>query len=242
MSYSDIYKKRLDRYGLNYQSRIQTEREKMFDLFLLKSLYRVDFSYNNTTHPGSFEKYKQDNTETLHYLLTRIDLNIPGGTILQLPDKDGVLKPWMVYYLERIEASGYNRYIMLRMTHNLSFIGRDGTNYTSYAYLRGKGKSDLTDTEELSIARYLEDENNYSIIMPVNTNLKRDDYIQVGTAPLTQQFRVIGYDLQSTEGVEYVTLDPTFEYDLTPPPTKQQGDNDEEFFWFNGGVEQGASN
>lgn len=238
MSYMDIYKKRLDRYGLNYQSRIQTERERLFDLYLLKSTYRIDFTYEDNVHPGSFEKYKQDTSETLHYLLTRIDLNIPGGTVLQIPDKDGVLKPWMVYYVEHIEASGYNRYIMLRMSHNLSFVARDGQNYTSYAYLHGKGETSMYDTKELNIARYLEDENTYYVVMPANQNLKRDDYVQVGTAPMAQQFRVTGYDLQSTEGVEYVTLDPTYEYDLTPPPTKQEGDNDEEFFWFTGGVEE----
>lgn len=238
MAYIDIYKKRLNRYGLNYQQRVQTERERLFELLLLKSLYRVDFEYNNEIHPGSFERYKQDTSETLHYLLTRVDLNIPGGTVLQIPDKDGVLKPWMVYYVEHIEASGYNRYIMLRMSHELNFVGRDGINYSTYAYFHGKGETSMFDTEELNITRYLEDENTYYMVMPANQNLKRDDYVQVGTAPMNQQFRVTGYDLQSTEGVEYITLDPTYEYDLTPPPVKKEEDEEEEFFWFNGGVEE----
>lgn len=77
MDYYDIYKLRLNRYGLNYQERVQTEREKMFDLYLLKSTYRIDFQYNNNIYPGSFERYKQDETETLHYLLTYVNLDIP---------------------------------------------------------------------------------------------------------------------------------------------------------------------
>ena len=68
-------------------------------------MYRIEFEWENEIEVGSFEKYKQDDTKTLHYLLTRIDLNIPNGSILYLADKDDVPQPWMVYYLERIKAS-----------------------------------------------------------------------------------------------------------------------------------------
>ena len=60
MSYFDIYKLRVNRYGIDYQSRVQGEREKLFKEYLLKSLYRVDFEYEDNIYPGSFEKYKQD--------------------------------------------------------------------------------------------------------------------------------------------------------------------------------------
>ena len=64
-------------------------------------MYRVLFDFNDDTHLGSFEKYKQDNTETLAYLLTFIDLEIPTGTVLQIPDKDDILKLQKIYnYLE----------------------------------------------------------------------------------------------------------------------------------------------
>ena len=126
MSYFNIYKKRVNRYGEDYQSRIQGQREKMFDLYLQKSIYLVEFDFEGNQIEGSFERYKQDETETLHYLLTRTEVNIPAGTILMIPNKDGVEKPWMVYYIEHIKASGYNRYIMLRMTHFLTWHARDG--------------------------------------------------------------------------------------------------------------------
>ena len=60
MEYYDIYKKRLNRYGLDYQSRIQNKRENEFQLYLAKSVYKVEFTYNSATIIGSFEKYKQD--------------------------------------------------------------------------------------------------------------------------------------------------------------------------------------
>ena len=242
MSYTDIYKLRLNRYGLDYQSRVQGEREKLFNLYLLKSTYRVDFDYNEEVHPGSFEKYKQDETKTLHYLLTHIDLNIPEGTILQLPDKDGNLDPWMVYYLEDIKASGYNRYIMLRMTHFLTWTARDGSTQTSWAYMYGQENNMLKD-ELKSRSRmdtiYNENLKSSFFIMPRNQYIKKDNYLVIGEEPFQESYRVTGYDLQSSEGVEYVTVDPVYEYDLTPTPEPAQGDDPAEFFWFNGGGANG---
>ena len=41
--YEDVYLKRLNRYGYNYQSRVQAQREQEFEGKLLKSVYRVEF-------------------------------------------------------------------------------------------------------------------------------------------------------------------------------------------------------
>jgi hypothetical protein len=40
-------------------------------------------------HAGSLERNKQTDSKTIQYLLTKIDLNIPSGTVLDIPDKDG---------------------------------------------------------------------------------------------------------------------------------------------------------
>ena len=133
--FEDIYKKRVNRYGLDYQSRIQREREELFDLYLLKTIYRVDFLFEDEEVACSLEKYKQDETQTLQYLLTKTNINIPNGTILMIPDKDKIKKPWLVYYLEDIKASGYNRYIVLKMTHYLTWTARDGSQQESWAYM-----------------------------------------------------------------------------------------------------------
>ena len=240
MSYYDIYMKRLNRFGEDYQSTIQTEREKLFDLYLAKSIYRTEFEYEDQTQVGSFEKYKQDETETLHYLLTNINLIIPGGTILTLPDQWGELKQWMVYYREQIKASGYNRYIMLRMTHFVTWTARDGSTRTSWAYMYGQENNMLKDElKSRSRMDTVYDENLKAsfFILPINPYIRKDDYFIIGEKPLQEYYRVTGYDRQSTEGVEYVTIDPVYEYDLTPPPEKEQGDNDSDFFWFKGGDE-----
>jgi hypothetical protein len=87
MGYYDIYNLRLNRYGNDYLSRMQNKREKEFDQYLGKTVYKVIFPYNGEDQVGSFEKYKPDDTRTLQYLLTNVHLNIPNGTILEIPDK-----------------------------------------------------------------------------------------------------------------------------------------------------------
>ena len=39
MNYYDIYNKRLNRYGNDYQSRLQGKREHQFELYLSRSVY-----------------------------------------------------------------------------------------------------------------------------------------------------------------------------------------------------------
>lgn len=236
--FEDIYKKRVNRYGLDYQSRIQREREELFDLYLLKTIYRVDFLFEDEKVAGSLEKYKQDETQTLQYLLTKTNINIPNGTILMIPDKDKIKKPWLVYYLEDIKASGYNRYIVLKMTHYLTWTARDGSQQESWAYMYGQEDNMLKDeirSRSRMDAIYAENLKMSFFVMPTTPKIKKDDYLEIGTGELKEQYRVTGYDIQSTPGVEYVTVDPTYEYDLTPAPQQQPGDSEDDFFWLNGG-------
>ena len=253
--YDDIYKLRLNRYGLNYQSRMLKKREKEFQLYLSRSVYKIEFTYNNIIYTGSFEQYRQNETKNLHYLLTDRSVLIDPGTIievghlydtnnLQLTDDiarqlaDNTLCFWMVYYLDVEEASGYNRYVMLKMTHYLSWIGRDKETYHTLAYMYGQEDNMLKD-ELKSRSRmdtlYTENLKNSFFICPLNEHIQKDDYFIVGLNPIQEYYRVTGYDRQSSKGVQYVTVDPIYEYDLTPPPEKQEGDDDKDFFWLSNG-------
>ena len=237
-SYYDIYLKRLNRYGNDYQTRTQNKRERDFENYLLKSVYRIEFEYDTKINPATFERYKQDETETLHYLLTRVDVNIPNGTILMLPNKDYELKPWMIYYLEAIKASGYNRYIVLKMTHFLKWKDREGNSRSSWAYMYGQEDNMLKDelqSRSRSDARYTENLKGSFFVLPTNEYLRKDDYLEVGEGALKEGYRVTGYDINSTSGVEYVTVDPIYLYDNSPAPEKQEGDNEKDYFWLEGG-------
>lgn len=235
--YDDIYLKRLNRYGLDYQSRVQNQRERNFEGKLLKSIYRVDFEYNGEMHPATLERYKQDETQLLQYLLTRVNLNLPNGTILMIPDKDEIETPWMVYWLESIKASGYNRYIVLKMTHYLTWRDRDKNVQNSWAYMFGQQSAALRDTLQSSNVGvvYGENQKENSLILPQNIYLNRDDYIEIGEGKLKEAYVVTGYDIQSTPGVEYVTLDPVYLRDATPAPQQTPYDSTEDFYWLNGG-------
>ena len=241
IEYKKIYDLRLNRYGLNYQSRIQTQREKQFEALLNKSVYRVDFEYEGL-QPGLLERYKQDETETRAYLLTRVKLNIPVGTILQISNKDAVEVPWMVYWLENIKASGYNRYVMLKMTHTVTWKHNENKSseetFSTLAYFYGQEDNMLKD-EIRSRSRmdtvYGENLKLSFMVIPTNANLQKDDYFEVGEGELLEAYRVTGYDRQSTPGVEYVSMDPLYKYDHSKSPTRPQGDTSDDYYWLEGG-------
>ena len=43
--YNDVYLKRLNRYGIDFQSRMQRQREENFKLQLQRSVYYITFDY-----------------------------------------------------------------------------------------------------------------------------------------------------------------------------------------------------
>ena len=236
--FEDVYLKRLNRYGYDYQSRVQNQRERNFENLLLRSVYRVDFEYEGKMHPATLERYKQDETELLQYLLTRVSLNIPSGTILMIPDKDNNEQPWLVYWLESIKASGYNKYIVLRMTHYITWRDRAGLDRSSWCYMYGQQDNMLKD-ELKSRSRmdtiYTENLKSSFFIMPTNEFIRKEDYLEIGEGALKEAYRVTGYDINSTPGVEYVTVDPVYLHDNSSAPVQKESDDPADFFWLNGG-------
>ena len=238
--FEDVYLKRLNRYGYDYQSRIQAQREKVFEGLLLKSIYRVDFVYEDEMHPGLLERYKQDETETMQYLLTRVSLNMPNGTLLMIPDKDMKEQPWLVYWLESIKSSGYNRYIVLKMTHFITWRDRSNIERSTWCYLYGQEDNMLKDeirSRSRSDTIYAENLKSSFFVCPTNEFIRKDDYMEIGIDALKEGYRVTGYDIISTPGVEYVTVDPVYLRDNSEPPVQKEEDDPAEFFWLNGGAE-----
>ena len=238
--YNDVYLKRLNRYGLDYQSRVQGQREREFENYLLKTIYRVDFLYEDEMHAGSLERRSQDETQTLQYLLTKVDLKIPNGTILMLEDKDHEEQPWMVYWLEDIKASGYNRYIVLKMTHFITWVDRNKEQRSSWAYMYGQEDNMLKDeirSRSRSDALYAENLKMSFFVMPTTEFIRKDDYIEIGEGMLKEAYQVTGYDIQSTPGVEYVTVDPIYLFDHSPAPERTPEDKADDYYWLEKGGE-----
>ena len=239
--FEDVYLKRLNRYGYDYQSRVQAQREKVFEDLLLKSVYRVDFVYADEMHPGLLERYKQDETETLQYLLTRVGLDMPSGTVLMIPDKNNREQPWMVYWLESIKASGYNRYIVLKMTYFITWLDRSNVQRSSWCYMYGQQDNMLKD-EIRSRSRvdtiYAENLKSSFFVLPTTEYIRKDDYLEIGEGALKEAYRVTGYDVNSTPGVEYVTVDPVYLRDNSELPAQKEDDDPADWYWLSlGGVE-----
>lgn len=234
--YERVYQRRLNRYGLDYQSRIQNQRERDFENYLYKTIYRVDFAFEENMHPGSLERYKQDYSETQAYLLTRVDLQIPNGTILMIRSKDRTETPWMVWWLEQIEASGYNRYVVLKMTHFLNWkVGEEI--HSQWAYFSGPGTSTISDTVKSATGKpvYTENNNLHMFITTQHESIGRDLYFEVTQGNISQGYVVSEFDINSTPGVNYVTVDPVPLRDKSSAPEKGPEDSAEDFYWLDNG-------
>ncbi len=236
--YETAYKKRLNRYGLDYQSRIQGQRERDFDNYLYKTIYRVDFDFDGVNHPGSLERYKQDYSETQGYLLTRIGVEIPSGTVLMIQSKNGISTPWMVWWLEQIEASGYNRYVVLKMTHYLQWKS-DDKEFAQWAYFSGPGTSAISDAIKSAMGKPVYNENNnlHTFITAQNETLVRDLYFEVTQGNTTQGYIIAEFDINSTPGVSYVSVDPVPLRKEVTTPEQTEETSKEDFFWIQGGIQ-----
>lgn len=233
MDYIDVYWKRLNRYGLNYQERVQNQREHEFEQYLLKATELMEFDYEDEKEPGVLETYKQDETKTMMYLLTRVGVKLPGGKILYYKEI-----PYMIYYLEETAARGYNRYVLLKMTHTIQWKDREDIQRSILAYMYGQEdnmlKDELRSRSRMDVL-YTENLKMSFFITPVNEYINKDDYFVISNGNMKESFVVTGYDRLSTKGVEYVTADPVYLHDETESPIKTKYDSNDDFFWLNGG-------
>ena len=242
--YHNVYLKRLNRYGTDFQSRMQRQREENFALQLKRSVYYTVFWLDGAEekkYEGELVPLRQNETKTMQHLLVDIHLDIPSGTIAWMPDKDGIPVPWMIYYLENMRASGYNRYIVVKMTHFITWVDREGNTQESWAYFYGQEDNMLKDelkSRSRSATLYTENLKLSFFLMPMTPHIRKDNYIEVSYGGLTEAYVVTGYDIISTPGVEFVSVDPQYIRDLTPPPEQTEEDNDDDFFWINKGVDK----
>lgn len=242
-TYFDIYKKRINRYGENHQERIQGQREKVFKIKVQESIYKVEFEYEGKIRYGTLERGSQDNTETLQYLLTETNVLFPVGTTIPIKDMSGKVNIWMVYYLEQIQASGYNKYIVLKMTHEISWKDREGKEHCEWGYIYGQEDNMLKDelrSRSRTQVLYTENIKLNFIVMPTNKYIKKDIYFTITTKDIEEAYVVTGYDIISTPGVMFISMDPTFIRNddaetvvpISPKP------EEEDCFWLTGDFEE----
>lgn len=233
--YTNVYSKRLNRYGNDFQSRLEGKRAEEFENFLLKSPNRVDFEFNGEMIAGVLEQYKQDYSETQGCLLTTKETKLPNGTVFTLTDKEGVEHNWMIWWLEQIKTSGYHRYVVLKMSHCLEWD--DGENfYKQWGYLQSPGAKAIRDASVSGAAGALYKENNnlHLFITPYQKSFDRGVYIETENGEKISAFKIVEFDNQATQGVSYLSVDPIARKDKTPVVITGKEEN-EDLFWLNGG-------
>lgn len=230
--YERIYKKRTNRFGKSLSERLEGARRRNFETFLKQSPHYETFLYEFKEIECVFEPMRQNETRTLMHILVRADQELEIGCIITIQNRE-----YMIYYWDERRNSGYNRYTVVRLTHLINWTHKiTNEQYNSLAYLYSQ-QDNMLKNELKSRSRmdtlYLENLKLNFLIMPTTSKIKVGDYLTVSTLGIEQYFRVTGFDIVSTPGVMYVSLDPTAERDLTPLEITEDF-TEEEMFWLQG--------
>ena len=126
------------------------------------------------------------------------------------------------------------------MTHFITWVDRNKKQRSSWAYMYGQEDNMLKDeirSRSRSEVLYSENLKMSFFVMPTTEFIRKDDYIEIGEGVLKEAYRVTGYDIQSTPGVEYVTVDPIYLFDHSPAPERAPEDKADDFYWLGKGGE-----
>jgi hypothetical protein len=223
MGYYDNYLKRVNRYGNTLQERIQGKREHDFEVFMKKSPNQVD-AWNDLVEGEPYNAILQtkeyDQDEVVDYLLVPLENEIPMGTIIYTEDarhkqvtyedKTYPTRRWINYAIDPYTSSGYNRYTVVELESELSWVD-EGIKYTAFAHATGGGSGardkniNLKFSMQFSEAGVYLPNKRYSIIMPTHPNIKKNMKVTLGG----ETWRVTGFDNISVRGVSYITLEET---------------------------------
>lgn len=231
--YDEVYLKRLNRFGNNFADRVQGQREADWEAYKKRSTYRVSFLDNEGfLIDGTLEPNKQDNSETTQWLLLDLKSVYNAGTIFLIDGKHSTNR-WMILYLRETESKGYNKYLVLKLTHLIQWKDRSGAQHESWGYFYGKMDREIQDVirSTYKTPSYLDPDKETHIIMPKTLDLRRQDYLVIDS----EGYFVTGYDLNSTPGVGYFSLSETMLRDETLVDLTT--DDSSDTFWLTGGKE-----
>lgn len=229
MSYFDIYKKRMNRYGDNATDRLEKGRQQNFEKFLYQSPHYTKFQYKEKEVECVFEPSSQDETKTVMHVLCRVGEKFNPGDIVTICGKR-----YMFWYWDERQDSGYNRWNVIKLSQRIEWLNEDGSTWSNEAYIFSQQTNMLKNelkSRSRSATLYLENLKLDFMIMPRDKNLEIGSYLVIKIDDMSRAERVTGIDFLSTPGVMYVSMDPTIERDLTLPPEKKPEDDDNDYFW-----------
>lgn len=234
MSYMDIYKKRVGidtSSGQSLKDRLNAGRAKNFEKFLYSSPHYEKFTIDGKEKECVLEPSSQDETKTVMHLLCRVSDKYAPGQIVTIGDEK-----FMLFYLDQRKDYGYNRWTVLKMNRTIDWYNTDESHHSSDVYLFGKGDSPVKNTlkSKTTTTLYYANENLDLFIMPRNEKVEIGSYLEISVDEWKRAYRVVGYDFISTDGVIYVSIEPTILRDMTPAPEQAENDKSSDFFWLGG--------
>jgi hypothetical protein len=157
--------------------------------------------------------------------------------MLKVESQNGREQMYMVWWMEHIEASGYNKYVVLKMTHELTWRDAENVSHTAWAFFSGPGTSTISDTIKSASgeAIYKENNNLHMFITAYDKTLVRDVYFENKQGETNSGYVVSEVDITSTPGIAYVSVDPSYVRAKMDNTELVTNGNSAQDFWLTGG-------
>lgn len=215
--YTDVYLRKLNRFGNNLQERIVNKKEYDFNNFVKKSPNRVVVYDQDKKFEGVLQSKTYNEIETVDYFLTYKSINISSGTILKIidiKDKDKSTY-WIVICKDNFVSSGYDRYTVIKLDREIRWITDEGYLFKALVHISGAG-ANARDKRITSSYKIVKESVSYlptqtlTITMKDNPQIKRGIRINIKD----KIWKISGVENISNDGVCYVTLEQDYEDEL----------------------------
>lgn len=211
--YTDVYLRKLNRFGNNLQERIVNKKEYDFHNFVRKSPNKVVVYDQDKKFEGVLQSKTYNEVETVDYFLTYKSIEVPTGTILKVLDiNSSNYSFWIVICKDNFVSAGYDRYTVVKLDREIRWITDEGYIFKALVHISGAGANarDKRVTSSYKISNngvvYLPNQN-LTITMKDNPQIKRGVRININD----KIWRISGVENISNDGVCYVTLEQDYE-------------------------------
>ena len=201
MSFFDDYLKRVNQDGDNIKSRIITRREKKFQRYLDRSIYRSTSitKEDKTEFTGSLQPTKDSEKTCLYNLLTYKDIVLAPGELIT---DNG--HTWLIIHKRLDETLGHNAYILMLLPDILT-IEENEDRISFPARLTYDALEEIIDYYSIvsgTNRQYREPDRKLKVVCKNYDFLKKDlkFFIQGDT------FKIEGINKTAISGCVYLTL------------------------------------
>ena len=197
----DNYLKRLNKDGENFQQRILTRREKKFDNFLKRSIYRSDTltDENGEHYLGAIHPTKDSEKTCIYTLMTKKDTVFAPGQIIT--DKG---KTWLITHKVLDDTLGYNCYSTMYLPLTLT-IEKGEEKISFPARITNDSAEEIEDffsTLSRTSRQYREPDRNIKAICKKYDFLEKDLKFEIEG----DSYKIEGINKTAVPGCVYLTL------------------------------------